>query len=75
MQDGGYTTEAAEAVLDSQRASMAVWRKKTLADLEQWLGRNETFNLLSRQQMTPNDMRLAAEAYVRTRAPADGKPD
>jgi hypothetical protein len=73
MQDDGHTTEDAEAVLESQRASMAVWRRKTLADLEKWLGRDETFNLLSRKQMTPDDMKLAAEAYVRTRTPADGK--
>jgi hypothetical protein len=75
MQDAGHTVEDAEAVLESQRARMAGWRKKTLADLKKWLGRDETFNLLSSKQMTPHDRKLAAEAYVRTRTPANGKPN
>jgi hypothetical protein len=36
IQDAGYTAEDAEEVLESQRARMAAWRKKTLADLKQW---------------------------------------
>jgi hypothetical protein len=40
IQDDGYTAEDAEAVFESQRASMAAWRKKTLADVRSFLERD-----------------------------------
>jgi hypothetical protein len=40
MQDDGYTAEDAEEVLESQRARMAAWRKKALADVRCFLERD-----------------------------------
>jgi hypothetical protein len=40
VQDGGHTVEDAEAVLESQRARMATWRSKTLADIRRFLERD-----------------------------------